>query len=278
MRFLSVAEKTEFINYTLRFPEEYRKRLEMEAHVHGRSLNQQIIRVLEIYFAGAGYPGSQICSGGQIFELHSALAHDTPAETVWEIVLENFKTGKEEARYLIGVHRSFIRDLKVSDNLHAAKEVGLALLAFHAKKGRDIRNLRWNQNPSFSEKRLIFSSEISEGIGSLPDFLEIMFRGHWEDRLLVPDDEMEAIKTLLLMARLEKCPIVNNMADPHEMWVEVGREKFNDPNRSVYTQALGKMELMGLIELQPGTEVDFNRYVLTPEGVQYLVRLASFST
>ncbi len=273
-----MAEKIEFINYTLRFPEEYRKRLELEAQAHGRSLNQQIIRVLEMYFAGAGYPSNHIYAVGQMFELQSALAHDTPAETAWEFALENSKTGKGEGHYLIGLDRTFIRDLKISDKRQAAKEVGLALLTLHAKKGRDIRNLCWSQNSVFKEKRVIFGSEIPENIDTLPDFLEFISKGQWQDHLLVPDEEMDAIKQLLLVAKIENSPIINHMTGPDGMWLEVGCQKFTGANRNVYTQALAKMGVMGLVELQPRTEADTNKYVLAPEGVQYLMRIAAFAT
>jgi hypothetical protein len=259
-------------------PEEYRKRLEAEAHQYGRSLNQQIIRVLEIYFATAGYPSNQIHSAGQLFEIHSGLAYSTPEETSWEITIENYKTGRVEGRYVIGLHRTLIRDLKISDKEQAAKEVSLAILTAHAKQGRDIRNLNWTQYPDFTGKRLIFGSELDGSIESLPSFLEMLSKGQWDDRMLVPDNEIDAIKTLLLTAKLEGCLIAKHMLSTDGAWLEIGKQKFNGSDRSIYTQALSKMGLLGLVELQTRTETDLHLYKITNEGHQYLLRLAAFST
>ena len=269
-----MAEKKELINYTLRLPEEYRRRLELEAKARGRSLNQQIIRILEIYFAASGYASELISSAGQMFQVQAALAHDTSSETVWEFSLENFKTGKEEAHYLIGVDRTFNRDLKIADKVQAAKEVGLALLNLHVQKGRDIRALSWTQNPAFDGKRVIFRSELPDEIETLPDFVELMAKGQWQDGFLVPDEEMEAMKTLVLVARLEQSPIVKHLKDPDSMWVQVGSKKFDSTDASVYVKALAKLDLLRLVELQVKQEPTINTYGLTPEAVQFLAKLA----
>jgi hypothetical protein len=270
-----MIEKADLINYTLRLPEDYRRRLELEASARGRSLNQQIIRVIEMYFAGAGYPGGLISSGEQMFQVHTELVDDGLSETVCEFSLENFKTGKVEAHYLIGINRTLIEDLKISDNTQAAKEIGLALLNFHAKKGRDIRSLCWTQ---FERKRVITDSEVVN-IETVPDFLELLAKGQWTDELLVPDEELEAIKTMLITARLEQksAEIIKHMNDGDEMWIQIGDRKFDGPNKSIYVKALSKMGLLSLIDLQPRRDRAYNSYRLTYEADQYLAKLASLA-
>jgi hypothetical protein len=271
-----MSQKSELANYTLRLPEEYRRRLELEAEARGRSLNQQIIRVIEMYFANAGYPSELLASAGQLFIIRATLAHSTAQETVWEFLAENSRTGNEEARYLIGVDMAFIRDLKASDESQTAKEVGLALLNFHAKQGRDIRTLSWLQNPPFDLKRIVHFSEVPSDVQNVPDFLELLAKGQWNDGLLVPDEELDAIKTLLIAARLEQSEIIKHMGGADGMWVQIGSKQF-DQNKDLYVHALTKMGLLRLVALQPKKSPTYNTYLLTPEAVQYLAKIASWS-
>ncbi|MBX9725050.1 MAG: Arc family DNA-binding protein [Candidatus Obscuribacterales bacterium] len=273
-----MSEKSELINYTLRLPEEYRRRLELEAEARGRSLNQQIIRIIEMFFANSGYASTNIRSAGQLFQIHSALSHSTQAETVWEFAFENFKTGKEEAHYMIGLEQQVLKHLKVSDPKQAVNEIGLALLHSYANRGRDIRTLSWTQNPAFDGKRVITENELPENIHNVPDYLEYIAKGQFEDILLVPDDEIEATKTLLLAARLEQSPIIKHMDDPEGLWVEVGSKRFNEADKAVFARALSKMKMMRLVHLQPVQDRSINTYVLTPEALQYLARIASWAS
>jgi hypothetical protein len=270
-----MTEKAELVNYTLRLPEDYRRRLELEAKARGRSLNQQLVRVIEMFFAQAGYASDLVVCAGETFRILPSLAYDTPAETAWDFALEDLRTGKEAAMYVLGIDRGFAQALKISDKAQAAKEVGLALLNFHARKERDIRCLSWTQPSSFTGKRIL--TEIEAGVETLPDFLEQLAQGQWEDRWLIPEEEEEAIKTLLITARLEKSPIVKHFEEAGRMWVQIGKQKFNGPERNVYVQALSKMGLLRLVELQAKTDQYINTYKLTGRAIEYLARIASWA-
>jgi hypothetical protein len=270
-----MSEKMDFVNYTLRLPEEYRRRLENEAAARGRSLNQQILKALELYFAESGYASEVINSAGVLFQVKTALAHEGKEESACEFSVENFHTEKEEAIYLIGLHRTLLRDLHVQDAEQACKEVGLALLSLHSRRGRDVRTLGWTQFTDNPAKRIVFGSEVPTKIETLPDFLEVVSKGAWTDHFLISDDEQEAISTIALTSLMEKSAIIKHMSDPEGVWVQIGSKKFNSADRDRYVKALTRMKLLRLVALEPMNDSSFNTYVLTHYARHYLSSLGA---
>lgn len=271
-----MIDKRDLVNYTLRFPEDYRKRLEMEAQSRGRSLNQQIVRIIEMYFADSGYATELVTFAGESFRIHCAPAYDTAAETAWDFALENLRTGKEEAYFVIGMDRAFSQTLNISNRAQAAKEIGLSLLNFHARRGRDLRTLCWMQPLMIDGKRILMKNEVSAE--TLPDFLEMLAKGRWADHWLVPDKELEAINMMLITAKIEHQPVIKHMDDSSEMWVQIGDRKFDGQDRNLYVQALTKMDQLRLVELQAQKQPSINTYHLTPRAVQHLAKIATLST
>src|SRR5277367_2615059 len=128
---MGFRDKLKTTNFTLRLPEEYRKRLQLQADKKGISVNAHVLRVLEIHLMHSGFGPASITSmtSGRLFEIRTEPHQDNVDETTWAYFIDEPKYEKERAYYLIGVGRTVLRDWQVKDKQTVAKEVGLALLS-----------------------------------------------------------------------------------------------------------------------------------------------------
>lgn len=141
-----MAEKTS--NISLRIPDEYRKRLQLQADKKGISFNAHLLRVMEIHLMNSGFgPTSLTSASGRLFQIRCEPYIDNIDETTWAYFIDEPKFEKERAYYLIGIGRTILRDWQVKDKGQVSKEVGLALLSYYTKRGMEADRLVWNQYP-----------------------------------------------------------------------------------------------------------------------------------
>jgi len=141
-----MAEKTS--NISLRIPDEYRKRLQLQADKKGVSFNAHLLRVMEIHLMNSGFGPTSLTSGtGRLFQIRCEPYLDNVDETTWAYFIDEPKYEKERAYYLIGIGRTILRDWQVKDKAQVSKEVGLALLNYYNRRGMEADRLVWNQYP-----------------------------------------------------------------------------------------------------------------------------------
>jgi hypothetical protein len=187
-----VDEKQKTTNISLRLPDEYRKRLQIQADKKGVSFNAHLVRVLEIHLMHSGFGPTSITStqSGRLFEIRSELAHDNVDETTWAFFIEEPTYEKERAYYLLGVGRTVIRDWKVKDKVQVAKEIGLSLLNFYNKQGLEIDRLKWNQFPD-DGRRVLQASEVPD---TLEEFLAKLTSLTWKDEFVEVTEKSQDIR------------------------------------------------------------------------------------
>lgn len=75
-----MGEKTS--NISIRIPDEYRKRLQIQADKKGVSFNAHILRVLEIHLMSCGFgPTSLTSASGRLFQVRCEAYLDNVDET-----------------------------------------------------------------------------------------------------------------------------------------------------------------------------------------------------
>ncbi len=191
---MDVEQKQKTTNISLRIPEEYRKRLQLQADKKGVSFNAHLLRILEIHLMSSGFgPTSVTSTNGRLFQIRCEPYLDTVDETTWAYFVDEPKFEKERAYYLIGIGRTVLRDWQVKDKATVSKEVGLALLNFYNRQGLEIDKLIWNQYavPESDGRRLLQVAEVPE---TLEQFLDILISGNWTDRFVEQSDRSQDIR------------------------------------------------------------------------------------
>ena len=187
-------EKQKTTNISLRIPEEYRKRLQLQTDIKGVSFNAHLLRILEIHLMSSGFgPTSVTSTGGRLFQIKCEPYLDNVDETTWAYFVDEPKFEKERAYYLIGIGRTVLRDWQVKDKATVSKEVGLALLNFYNRRGLEIDKLIWNQysGPDSDGRRVLQVAEVPE---TLEEFLDILISGNWTDRFVEQSDRSQDIR------------------------------------------------------------------------------------
>lgn len=187
-----MAEKTS--NISIRIPDEYRKRLQLQADKKGISFNAHILRVIEIHMMNSGFgPNSLTSATGRLFQIRSEPYLDNVDETSWAFFIDEPKYEKERAYYIIGIGRTILRDWQVKDKATVSKEVGLALLNFYNRAGLEIDRLTWNQypGPDNDGRRVLQVAEIPE---TLEQFLDLLMTDKWSDRFLAQDERSQDLR------------------------------------------------------------------------------------
>jgi hypothetical protein len=186
-------ERQKTTNFTLRLPDEYRKRLQVQADKKGISFNAHVLRVLEIHLMHSGFGPTSITSmtSGRLFEIRSELHQDNVDETTWAYFIDEPKFEKERAYYLIGVGRTVLRDWQIQDKQTVAKEVGLALLSFYNRQGLEVDRLIWSQYMDHDGRRVLQTAEVPE---TLEEFLAMLLDGTWVDKYAQQADKSQDIR------------------------------------------------------------------------------------
>lgn len=187
-----MGEKT--TNISLRIPDEYRKRLQLQADKKGVSFNAHVLRVLEIHLMNSGFgPTSLTSNSGRLFQIRCEPYLDNVEETTWVYFIDEPKYEKERAYYLIGIGRTILRDWQVKDKATVSREVGLALLAYYNRKGLEIDRLQWNQypGPDNDARRVLQVAEVPE---TLQEFLDLLLQEKWQDKFVSQDDKSQDIR------------------------------------------------------------------------------------
>lgn len=187
-----MGEKTS--NLSIRVPDEYRKRLQLQADKKGVSFNAHVLRVLEIHLMHSGFgPTAVTSSTGRLFQIRCEPYLDNVDETTWAFFIDEPKFEKERAYYLIGIGRTVLRDWQVTDKAQVSKEVGLALLNFYNRRGMEIDRLTWNQYPAPDNdgRRVLQVAEVPE---TLEEFFDTLMNDKWNDRFVSQDEKSQDIR------------------------------------------------------------------------------------
>lgn len=191
---MGADEKQKTTNISLRIPEEYRKRLQLQADKKGASFNAHLLRVLEIHLMSSGFGPTSITSNtGRLFQIRCEPYLDNVDETTWAYFVDEPKFEKERAYYLIGIGRTVLRDWQVKDKPTVSKELGLALLSFYNRQGMEIDRLVWNQytGPEGDGRRVLQVAEVPE---TLEQFLDVLMSGNWTDKFVEQSDKSQDIR------------------------------------------------------------------------------------
>lgn len=187
-------DKQKTTNISLRIPEEYRKRLQLQADKKGVSFNAHLLRVLEIHLMSSGFGPTSITSpSSRLFEIRSEPYLDNVEETTWAYFVDEPKFEKERAYYLIGIGRTVLRDWQVSDKSTVSKEVGLALLNFYSRQGIELDKIVWDQypGPDNDNRRVLQVAEVPE---TLEQFFDLLMTGKWTDKFVKQADDSQDIR------------------------------------------------------------------------------------
>ena len=182
-------------NISLRMPDEYRKRLQLQADKKGISLNAHVLRVLEIHLMSSGFGPTSVTSNhsGRLFQIRCEPYIDNVEETTYVYFVDEPKFEKERAYYLIGIGRTVLRDWQVKDKAQVSKEVGLAMLSYYNRHGIEIDRLVWNQypGPDNDNKRVLQVAEVPE---TLEQFLDNLTADKWTDKFASQDEKSQDIR------------------------------------------------------------------------------------
>ncbi|MBI2811481.1 MAG: hypothetical protein HYX67_11740 [Candidatus Melainabacteria bacterium] len=187
-------DKQKTTNISLRIPEDYRKRLQLQADKKSISFNAHVLRVLEIHMMSSGFgPTSVTSTSGRLFEIRSEPYVDNVDETTWAFFVDEPKFEKERAYYTIGIGRTIMRDWQVKDKSTVSKEVGLALLNYYNRRGLEIDRLAWTQypGPDNDGRRVLQVAEVPE---TLEQFLDLLMTDKWTDKYLEQSDKSQDIR------------------------------------------------------------------------------------
>lgn len=187
-----MSEKTS--NVSIRIPDEYRKRLQIQADKKAISFNAHVLRVLEIHLMSSGFgPTALTSTSGRLFQIRFEPHIDNVDETTWAFFIDEPKFEKERAYYLIGIGRTVLRDWQVKDKATVAKEVGLALLSFYNRQAMEIDRLVWHQYPGAENdgRRVLQVAEVPE---TLEEFLDLLMTDKWVDKLVQQHERSQDIR------------------------------------------------------------------------------------
>lgn len=187
-----MGEKT--TNVSIRIPDEYRKRLQVQADKKGISFNAHVLRVLEIHLMGSGFgPTSLTSTSGRLFQIRHEPYMDNVDETSWAFFIDEPKFEKERAYYVLGIGRTILRDWQVKDKATVSKEVGLALLSYYNRIGIELDRLAWTQyqGPDNDGRRILQVAEVPE---TLEEFLDLLMNETWKDQYLKADERSQDIR------------------------------------------------------------------------------------
>jgi hypothetical protein len=187
-------DKQKTTNISLRIPDDYRKRLQLQADKKSISFNAHVLRVLEIHLMSSGFgPTSITSTSGRLFEIRCEPFVDNIDETTWAFFIDEPKFEKERAYYLIGIGRTILRDWQVKDKSTVSKEVGLALLNYYNRQGLEIDRLAWTQypGPDNDGRRVLQVAEVPE---TLEQFLDLLMADKWTDKFIEQADKSQDIR------------------------------------------------------------------------------------
>jgi hypothetical protein len=187
-------DKQKTTNISLRIPDDYRKRLQLQADKKSISFNAHVLRVLQIHMMSSGFgPTSVTSSSGRLFEIRSEPYVDNVDETTWAFFIDEPKFEKERAYYIIGIGRTILRDWQVKDKSTVSKEVGLALLNYYNRRGLEIDRLAWTQypGPDNDGRRVLQVAEVPE---TLEQFLDLLMTDKWTDKFIEQSDKSQDIR------------------------------------------------------------------------------------
>lgn len=181
--------KDEVASFTLRLPETLRQQLIVQAEGKQRSLNSHIQAILEGHIVESGFAGHHLISkSGRSFEIVFR-EDDIPQQrngVMGFFFLRELKFDQERAYYMIGLDHAVVRDWKLRQRpVEAIEQIGLALLNFY-NRHFEIDQLQWPHpvpNQDFDGYR-VFSWKDFEPAESLNEFLDLLRKNQWKDRLL----------------------------------------------------------------------------------------------
>lgn len=182
------AEST--VTYTLRLAKDLRLRLERSASHRGMSINQLILDLVDQHYQAAGFvPGKGIKSGGRNLEIRIKDKHHPPGMPTCSFFVDDPSREREVACYTFGFSSQFMWQVHIeeADQYKVIEEIGLALIHYYNRLGRNITKLEWDQFPTISNQRILQVQDAKTKNGSyilsVESFLCALQEGLWDDRL-----------------------------------------------------------------------------------------------
>jgi hypothetical protein len=183
--------KKETETFSLRLPLALKKRLERLAESQNRSLNQQILRILELYVSPIEEPSTTFRTpSGRFLEIHADPIKDGLQDATLSFFrIVDTRNDMEVKTINFGLGRTLLRDLHVkdSDRDQAVLQIGCALMKFYSSQGIEPEHLSWKQyiHLNYANMRVIHSSEVPAEIATLEEFLKALGADDWTDYFLV---------------------------------------------------------------------------------------------
>lgn len=199
--------------YTLRLPPELRKRVERLAESQRVSLNQQIVRILELYFLDSGDIGDSFKGpSGRLFEV-TGEKYEVPVSGERAILVElqvfEARSKRKVTAFNFGAIAQTLRDLHVqeSDEEEAVQELARSVLRFYLRQGIEPETISWSQYShhfDYTNTRILHANEIPNGVATLEDFLAAINKDDWFDYFLVGNYMQDLNRRICKATKLEE--------------------------------------------------------------------------
>ena len=177
------------VTHTIRMPESLKARLEHSAANQNMSISQFVVHVLEQHYLAAGFASREIVvSRGRNLEIRIAPINHVVGQPSLMFFLDDSMRKREIGAYKIGisaeVESRFL--FEKGDVYQAIEEIGIALLHFYNRLGRNLGQLSWKQFPNDHSFRLLEPKDLKTNLGihlmTLEEFLLALAEGQWTDR------------------------------------------------------------------------------------------------
>jgi hypothetical protein len=181
--------------YSFRLPEQLKARMEHTAESRNLSFNQLLLEIIHRYYVRGGYIDSPTITSvlGREYDINIEESRPHPPDQpTCFFYLRDPISNKLQSYYTIGLTRSVIERLGISERSQYAViyDVGLAMLHYYNRIGHEITALRWNQFPSYPNRRVLTTNDLVIGslhINSLEMLLQTLKgnEDNWQDQHLL---------------------------------------------------------------------------------------------
>lgn len=178
---------------SIRLKEDLKNRLELLASANHKTVSQLVVELLTQHFHAAGFIENKIIETkyGRSYEIKTLVSNPHPPlePTVFFFLHAPWLGGKEITYYTIGLSTSLLKDWRIKDEqkYSAIAEIGMALLTFYSKTGKELATLSWNQTVGYPNRRVLYPEDIPAEVESLHQFLTYLQHCEaleWDDRKL----------------------------------------------------------------------------------------------
>lgn len=165
---------------SIRLKEDLKNRLEFLATANHKTVSQLVVELLTQHFHASGFIDNKIIETkyGRSYEVKTVPSNPHPPlePTVFFFLHAPWLGDKEITYYTIGLSTALLKDWRIRDEhkYSAIAEVGMAMLTFYSKTGRELANLSWNQTAGYQNRRVLYPEDIPPEVESLHQFLSYL--------------------------------------------------------------------------------------------------------